>query len=152
MWSFSNRGELDSPLKQYILLPRRGLLAATGSPAHALFADLPAASSVRPPVETTFGADAAHPVRVIDSLRENGPKLVELDEAGFNAANAPESPVRALPVVEYLLPSQMPAAATPPAAATTSFTVQCLERGSGKPLANATINAWNDYAKQNGTN
>lgn len=134
-----------APSSQFILLPRTGLMSATG----------PAADRLRSlPVVTTLAmaAEAAvegQSLRVLDTAAESGPKLVEMTEEAAANINAQGSPLRAVPVVIYdpPRPDPVPAATTVGLAALASpFTITCRETGTGTPIGNARVVAFEDFA------
>jgi subtilisin family serine protease len=139
------------PTEQFILLPRRGLHAPAGSPAHALLTNLPHAVSTAAAVDATFELAPQSDFRVIDTLAETGAKLVEMDEAAAAAAKAPGSPVRALPVVIYKLPDpSVHVLAAASVAPSTTFTVECVEAGTGKSLSGAKVAAFDNFKAMTG--
>src|SRR5262245_50532124 len=91
--------------RQYILLPRNGVFAGSG-PALTTLTELPYARSTGDAVDASLNFAPEANVRVIDTVAETGPKLVELDDAAAAAANDPSSPVRALPIIEYGPPGE----------------------------------------------
>ena len=91
---------------QFILLPRSGVFPAGSSdPASKVLRALPSAVSTERPAGATtrFGPGSAlWDMEIIDSIAEI--KLVAMSPAAVAEANAPSSPVRALPLVRYGLP------------------------------------------------
>lgn len=96
-----------SKAQQFIILPPRGLSAA-GATAHAVrnffttlesVRHLPAAAG-RASLRATVSAPAAR-MRVVDSIHEDGPKLVEMDTNTMAALRAAEPGVRIVPIVYY---------------------------------------------------
>ena len=86
----------------YILLPRRGVVARQGGAAEVALASLPVVASTGPAVTAVLAGGV--PVRIFDTTRENGPKLVEIDDDAARDLNATQGPVRALPLVVYRRP------------------------------------------------
>lgn len=93
----------DGTTQQFVLLPRRGVGAETGSARDVL---LGLNNGLGLPTGLADGAPAA--VTVLDSVQETGAKLVAADQRTADALNGPGSPVRALPLVEYPRPDPRP--------------------------------------------
>lgn len=134
---------------QFILLPRTGLVNTTGPAADRLRA-LPIVQSLDMAVEVAVEGQV---MRVLDTAAEAGPKLVEMSDEVAANINAPDSPLRALPVVVYDHPRPQPvqafamaglAALAPP------VTITCLEAGTGTPISNAQVVAFEDFANRIG--
>jgi hypothetical protein len=90
--------------RQFILLPREGFMVRYG-PAFDVLVKLPSVQSTKsPPVMATIEPAGGGTVRIIDTVAENGPKLVELDDKAAEALNRPNSPLRAVPIVNYSRP------------------------------------------------
>lgn len=138
------------PISSYVLLPRSGLLAAPGSRAATALSAFPTASSLQPPARSTLPFDRKHQIDIVDTIRVGGPQLVTMNDVAAAAVNGPLSPLRAVPVVEYVLPA---AEATPSRSAektgtgqavTTNFVVECLELETRRPLTDVRIDAFAD--------
>jgi subtilisin family serine protease len=139
--------------RQYILLPREGTMARHG-PAFNLLTALPRAVSTGPAM-IAMTPLYAQPIQILDTTAENGPKLVVLDDAAAAAINAPQSPVRAVPVVEYALPDPRPQIAggvttTMLAGAPGAVSVTCTDAVTSAPVANAVVVAFTDFANRRG--
>jgi subtilisin family serine protease len=140
---------------EFILLPRRGLFSAgPQDPADAFLRGLPRVNSMQPAMPAAAAFMPAGPrwdMRVIDSVAENGPKLVTMDAAAAAQANASGSVTRAVPVVTYKLPQPMVKPTTSPApAAGFPVVVECLEVGSGTPIPNAEVIAFDNFVLRTG--
>lgn len=136
---------------EFVILPRSGLFSAGGSASDTLLRALPQARSTLAPMTARSALGPNRDVNVIDSVRENGPKLVRLDDAAAQAANAPSSPVRALPVVVYELPRLRAAAPlAAPAGAGHAATIEVVEAATGAPLAGADVIAFDSFAAKTG--
>lgn len=141
---------------QYILLPEQGVQPREGGHASELLGALPPAVSTQPPAETsTDRLDASLPsgqMLVLDTVRENGAKLIEMDDDMATAITASPVPLRALPVVTYALPdlafqreeSIRPLSAALMAASVT-VTLACRDAGTGAPLRGCKVLAFTDY-------
>lgn len=93
----------ESSRQKYVVLPRMGVRAATGPAREDLLG-----------LQSRLGVPMARfkslpePLTVLDSIQENGAKLVELDEASAESLNGPGNPLRAVPLVEYPKPDTRP--------------------------------------------
>ena len=86
--------------QQFILVPREGLKASDPQSMSALTALPPVRSTAEAAVASLEVAPArsVH-VRVLDTVSEDGPKLIEVDRETAAAINAPGSSLRAEPIV-----------------------------------------------------
>jgi subtilisin len=89
---------------------------------------------------------------VLDSTAEKGPKLVEMSAEAAANINSQDSPLRAVPVVVYdhPRPQPVPAVAVGAAALAPPFTITCREAGTGLPISNARVVAFEDFANRVG--
>jgi subtilisin len=85
---------------QYILLPRARFIAESG-PAFDTLVRLPHPTSNESPITALLNIAGVREVQVIDSIAENGPRLVEMDVEAAAALNSIRGPLRVEPVVEY---------------------------------------------------
>jgi hypothetical protein len=145
-------------VQQFVLLPSQGIqTSATANPETTAFL-----RSLHT-VTTTPGRLAAGgerksqlKVRVLDSVRDNGAKLVELSPQEALALRAEQPGVRLVPVVYYwpaLAPrptvvSRVKVAATK--AASTKIVVKILSAKDGTAIANVTVAAFTDFANRVG--
>jgi hypothetical protein len=139
------------PNSQFILLPREALIAPDGTQAASLLRSLPRAVSTQPSLSAILPTAEGRTMSILDTTHENGPKLVEMDMETAAQVNAPGSLLRAVPVVNYGLPDPRvrPSAAAAPAAVVT-FKVECVETGTGAPLSNANVVAFDNFATRSG--
>ncbi|MEJ2718043.1 MAG: S8 family serine peptidase [Deltaproteobacteria bacterium] len=138
--------------KQYILLPREGLRADFGEALESL-ASLPGVVSTEKPRLLSFGYADGREIRVLDSVAENGPKLIEMDAAAASAVNSTRSPLRAYPLVEYDRPDPKPrllGGSRAGLAAATQVTMTVTNAQSGGAVAGAHIVAFTDFARRQG--
>lgn len=140
-------------LRQFVLLPREGLKVSSG-PAFDLLKNLPFACSTGRPAVAKLDAAEGREVRIIDTLAENGPKLVELDDKAAAALNVPTSPLRAVPVVEYSRPDPRPrplgGASAALAAGLTTVVITCTDTVTGAGVAGAEVIAFTSFALRAG--
>lgn len=152
---------------EFILLPKRGVVA-TQQAARAVLSNLPRAISTGPSIKAMLQDGVQGAVEVIDSTLEIGPKLVRMEAAMAAAINATSTTLRALPVVKYGLPERAPrqvpkefesgrlgplASAGVGVAApgpTTTFTIECRDKGSGAALPDCTVIAFANFAARQG--
>jgi subtilisin len=137
----------------FIVLPRQGVRAEVGGASDALLS-LHSQLGVS---KAAFGL-APGTVTVIDSIQENGAKLVELDSTSADNLNRSDSPVRALPLVEYPRPDPRPwlnsIMATPMSpldpAAMRSITVTCEDAKTGAAVPDANVIAFTNFLARQG--
>ena len=139
--------------RQYVLLPREGL-TAVGGPAFRMLLDMPHVRSIETPVDFDLLAAEGGAVQVIDTVQENGPKLVALDDDAATAINALGSPLRAIPVVEYGRPNPplrpLASEVTGRAASTSNVTIICTDATTGGAVPDVRIVAFTNYAQRTG--
>lgn len=155
----------ETAMKQrYILLPPQGVrLASAGHrPARGtgeIERFLTAAarpSRVAMRVRRTGGRSSAV-VRVLDSVHEDGAKLVEMSPADMLALRTAQPGVRVLPELFYKpavsprpLPVCAPRAARAAGVALGTLTVRIVSRADGKPVKGAQVIAMTDFAAREG--
>jgi subtilisin family serine protease len=168
------KGERSMPQKsgsqQFVLLPPRGLKAdaavAAGDAAGAsTLLSLHRLAGVSGPAGVfRVPARPASSIRVLDSVFENGAKLVEMSPEDMKALQANQPGMRIAPVVWYR-PAVAPrpqVLARPKAAGKAALAIQAkvVSKKDGQPIAGATVVAFTDFAnrvgasgvtKQNGT-
>lgn len=156
----------SSHTQQFVLLPARGLRATapTASPqARAFLASIapggPVAAGMRAGV--VAGAVPAVPptpipgLTVLDSIHEDGAKLVEVTPEAALALRAEEPGLRLVPVV-YFRPTVIPrfrVESRPRAAAgraRAGVRLRVLAKGTGSPVAGAQVVAFTDFAARVG--
>jgi subtilisin len=144
-------------LAQYVVLPTRGLRAETPTSSPSLAAFLRHFEGARTfTAAKAFAAHAAMPVkgnfRVLDSISDDGAKLVEMTEAVANAMEAQQPGLRIVPVV-YYYPARvlMQVESRVKAAATAIKTVITLQsKADDTPVAGAMVVAFTDFANRVG--
>lgn len=129
---------------EFILLPERGLRGVGTRSAEALFS-MSAARSTEPAIR--FVSPQGDELDVVDSAREDGPKLVRGSEEAVRRA-AEAMGVRVAPVVTYRLAQLEPddtiqtpsgAAGNPP------VQVEVVSAASFAPVAGATVKAFTNF-------
>jgi len=106
---------------------------------------LPTARSILPPARALLPFAQQHSIEVIDTIGTDGPKLVTMEASAAATTNGPLSPLRAVPLVEYSLPNRPDPNTGDGAVAATSFTVECLEAETRRPLIGARVDAYADF-------
>jgi len=138
--------------QRMIILPARGLRAPAGSvtPAAArnFLTGLTVGTSVRP-----AAGRVSAPMRVIDSVREDGAKLVEMAPDDVVLLRAVQPGLRVVPEVLYQPAVQVVFAEHKPA--TRGRGIRSVEltvnaRGSGKPVKDVFVVAFTDFAARQG--
>ena len=144
-----------SKAEQYILMPVRGL-SVRGPTGSSKLANFFTSLSVGPKL-ASVGASRAPKVnlRILDSIHENGAKLVEATAESVAALRAQQPGMRLVPVVYYReARAPRPAVATGPklAAGGASLKVEVVvtSRGGGSPVADANVVAFTDFANRVG--
>lgn len=148
-----------SETAQYILLPRQGIIPRDG-PARQLLLSLPFVRSTEHALLASLDFSSVQPeigpsqrVRVLDTIAETGPKLVELDKDAAEAINDPRSPVRAVPVIEYGRPDEplRPLGGASSAhGGLASVNVVCVNQTTGAGVADVNVVAFTDFATRAG--
>jgi subtilisin len=145
---------VEPPNQRFILLPREGLFSG-GGPAFEVLTRFPAVRSTEPPIQMRLANGGDQSVRVIDSVAENGPKLVEVDDSRrLRRFNNPRSPIRAVPLVEYHRPTPFVRpfgdVTTAIAGGLSTVTIECVDSVSALPVPDAQVVAFTDVAKRTG--
>jgi len=151
----------DDATQQYVLMPTRGtrVRATTPDDAQSFLARAvpvgagPLAMSVR----ASSARGPAHAMRVIDSVHEDGTKLVEMTPAAAMAFRVEQPGLRLLPVV-WFWPAVAPARGVFAASATLAkapatakkITVALRVKATGAPLVGATVVAFTDFGRRYG--
>ena len=140
-----------SEIRQFVLLPKQGLRALEPS-ARAMLSNMPVVRSTSDAVVHSLEAAGGRNVRVLDTVSEDGPKLVELDAQAAELTNAPDSPLRAIPVVFYKRPDPRPQAVklSQPAAVPVPISVICSDQSTGDPVMGANVIAFTDFSARIG--
>ena len=137
------------PTSHFVLLPRRGLRAREGT-AREILTSLPLVRSTAAPASATLPTAPGHEFRVLDTVSEDGPKLVELDEEGEALANAENSPLRALPLIVYPQPNPILSATAASGSSRTSFEVHVYDHTSRTSIPNVDVVAFDDFSLRSG--
>jgi subtilisin len=144
--------------QQFILLPPRGLTAGVvtaSTPATESFlASLEKVRLARNQAKALSTAKVTTKLKVLDSIKENGAKLIEISPDDLSNLRAEQPGLRVVPVV-YYYPATAPHAevavrAKASAATAGGLTLKVVAKGSGAPIAGATVVAFTNFAKRAG--
>src|SRR6266702_3636016 len=143
-------------VQQFVVLPTRGLKARAPNSSPAVgnvllgLHQMLAAPTAAPPPELRA---LAKKVRILDSIHEDGAKLVEMFPEDALALRAANPGLRIVPVVYYytaVAPRHAVAAAVAKAKAAKAIKIQVLSSTDQSPIAGATVVAFTDFAKKAG--
>ncbi len=147
-----------SSTQQYVLLPQQGLRAFStpSNPSLGRFlVDLSHTVSVaESPTSYSLGEPGVE-MRVLDSVHEDGAKLVEMSPQSASALRATQPGLRLVPVVYYypaVAPRPMPASGPKLLAATAGvkITLKIVSQKDSRPIAGATVVAFTDFVHKAG--
>ncbi|PSL19136.1 S8 family serine peptidase [Shimia abyssi] len=142
-----------SETQRYILLPQQGIRAMDAATRAAL-TELPAASSTGAILETTYAPAGGASVAVIDSISDDGAKLVDMSNEAAELTNASPAPVRAVPVVYYDNPDPQPlfldTSSITEAHALVSIEIKCSDASTGAGVSGARVVAFTDFEARTG--
>ena len=142
-------------VEQFVLLPVRGTTVASTTSNQELLGFFTTLGVGKRSVASSSPKGPRLQMRVLDSIRENGAKLVEMPAGSATALRAVQPGMRLVPVVYYqpaLAPrmtiSAAPESATAKAGAKTVLSV--VSRLDGKPILSAIVVAFIDFANRLG--
>jgi subtilisin len=154
---------ITQPPSQFILLPPRGTFAGDAVQStpqvKSFFLSLEGVRNSTASRKALVQAKIKTKMKVLDSVREDGAKLIELAEGDVSALQAEQPGVRIVPVVYYFpawahrpKPSSPPkkSARTKGTRASAAITVLVVSRTTGKPIPNATVIAFTNFADRIG--
>lgn len=156
-----------SATSRYLLLPARGMqTTANGDGLGFLLSLSHSVGTLATPSFSIAAAPNRKPrpkIKVLDSIHENGVKLVELSAQHAMELRTSEPGIRVVPEVMYRLAfvrfptvarrsvqGGMSAKAAGVAASSAGSSFKVLVRGNGQPLAGATVVAFTDFANRIG--
>ena len=138
-------------LEQYVLMPARGTRATdpNSTVARAFLQAHAGAGAMR---MASPRGQAEETLRVIDSIHEDGIKLIEGTPAAVLALRAEQPGLRVVPLVLYrpALAPRPTVAVKPKAAAGTKLVVRVVSKTGGSPVAGALVVAFTDFAARAG--
>ena len=139
--------------KRFILLPRTGIRAKDAETRSALL-NLPSASSTGPALQSAFAPAGDESISIVDSINEDGGKLVDMTQEAADRTNASGAPVRAVPLVFYDRPNPRPTpvstGAVPLSTISKTLEIECEDASNGSPVAKADVIAFTDFAARRG--
>lgn len=148
-----------SQTQRFILLPPLGIvsdtLSATPKPVSNFLYTLGGARSSAARPKSFSAVKIKTKMKLLDSIAENGAKLVEMSVEDVADLQAEQPGVRIVPEVFYYparvlrKPLSLPRAAAARAGAGT-ITIQVVSQADGKPVAGAMVSAFTDFATKAG--
>lgn len=143
-------------LQRFVILPTRGL-QATMPHSSAAVSNVLLGLNQQFVAPTAAAApelrSVAKSLRVLDSIHENGAKLVEMFPEDMSALRAAHPGLRIVPEVYYypaVAPRHALAAAVAKVRAGTSIKIQVVSSANQSPVAGATVVAFTDFANKAG--
>src|SRR5215467_7599508 len=143
-------------VQQFVVLPTRGLRATKPNSSTAVANMLLSLNQTLVSPGIALSAEVASltkKMRVLDSIHEDGAKLVEMLPDDVLALRASHPGLRIVPVVYYfpaVAPRKAVATAAAKAKAATSITIQVVSAANQSPIAGATVVAFTDFANKVG--
>lgn len=144
-------------MEQFILLPPRGLSAGEVLPitpqVRSFFMDLNGVFGSGRKMRRAVPESRKPKVKVLDSIHEDGAKLIELSPDSVSALQAEQPGIRIVPVVYYYparAPRPKPAAAPKAARAAVKISLNIVSKADGKPLPGAMVVVFTDFANRIG--
>lgn len=137
-------------MTEYILLARDGV-RGNEAQRNALLS-LPIAQSTGMPQRTALESVAGTPqISILDTVHEDGPKLVQMDDATATQLNEnAQAPMRAVPLVYYDRPNPQLSVAGAAAAAGGAEVIRCLDSVAGQGIPGANVVAFTDFNLRQG--
>jgi len=142
--------------EQYILLPTRGMqapFAAAAAVAGGAMDSMHSFLTALRPMARPVSIAPKLSLRVLDSIHENGAKLVQIAKEDVSALRAAQPGLRLVPVV-YYTPAvnryKIESRPTLKAAAATSLRLNVVLGKPPKPVAGATVVAFTDFSQREG--
>lgn len=135
--------------REYILLPGRSLkVLSTNWALKSLMVSVGHARSTHPAIDLRIPEGPT--LKVIDSIHEDGPKLVVAEDRDALALRS--IGLRLAPIIRYRLARQGRFEPKPPADAGTQppVAVTVNEKGTSKPIEGATVTVFRDFARNEG--
>lgn len=134
--------------RQYVLLPRTGIRGGDDAAGNIL-RSMPSALSTGDASTFRLEGLGVGDSLLLDTVSENGPKLVELDSDGADRLNSADSPLRAIPLVLYDRPiAQLNAIRM--SSSLTTMTIRCENSTDNSPIANLRVVAFTNYSTREG--
>lgn len=145
----------NQTVQQFVLLPVRGTTVGNASPERELLGFFTSLSLSTRSVASGQRRGPRVRMRVLDSIHENGAKLVEMPVDSAAALRAVQPGMRLVPVVYYrpALAPRMTISAGPQVAAAVAGTrtvLTLVSRKDGKSVPGATVVAFTDFANRVG--
>lgn len=133
-------------IERHILLPTRGVHPVLGEAA--LLSEVMSQSARGEPLR--LPGISPTPFTVVDSISENGAKLIEIDTEAAAAIDSSPLPLKVVPEVRYELPTPNPLPSIKPRLGTqpalVTVVITCMDARTGAPLSGKRVIAFDDYA------
>lgn len=143
--------------QQFILLPPRGISPAdtgpTVSSVEPFFLSLESSRFAGNALRSLTASKIKTKLKVLDSIHENGAKLIELDAASVSSLQAEQPGIRIVPVVYYYparAPIPQPTATPKAAAAALKITLRVISKQDGRAIRGVKVIAFTDFAQRIG--
>ncbi|MGD9545087.1 MAG: S8 family serine peptidase [Methylocystis sp.] len=138
--------------ERYIILPKRGVAGSRRAGTEALLR-FPSVRSTQQPVSVQLDMFGGANAMVVDTVADNGPKLVDLEPDAAARLNASGSPVRAVKEVFYALPQPMDASAgfidfRGSGVSQFRFEVTVADAATGRAIAGCQVVAYWDFVSR----
>jgi subtilisin len=144
-------------VQQFIILPPRGLIAGDAAPstpaASSFLLSLNRARLSGGQTASLAASKIKTKLQVLDSIGEKGAKLVEMSPESVSDLRAEQPGLRVVPVVFHypaIVPRPVPAASPKATAASLKISITVVSKGNGKPIRNANVIAFTDFANRVG--
>lgn len=143
----------EAPQQQFILLPERGVHAPHSDVAAINFLiNIGSARSTLPKLSTFVPGRTDQKLDVIDSVHEDGPKLVSITSQAATALRAQQLGVRLEPIRKYF-PAVAPAfniSPVPGASGRRSITLQVIDKASKSPVCDSKVTVFTNFTAKEG--
>jgi subtilisin len=144
--------------EQFILLPAHGLKAfQSDGPTFDLLVGVGHASSIDAPLsfqqpQATVLPEPVSRIKVLDSIHEDGPKLIEAEPQEIEALEHSNLGVRVRPLISYrvALPNQFKPDFVTGASSGPPATVRVISAQNATPIRDALVTAFTDFANNLG--
>jgi subtilisin len=143
-------------VNQYIIAPVHGLTGVEMA-EKSFLSELHRTMSAKKTLSISAAGHADIQLRIVDSIGENKPKLIECAPENLAALRASNPAVRVIPVVyfkravvRHQVESKVVRLAATAAAKAAKITVTVVAQGTNKPVAGVTVVAFTDFANKQG--
>lgn len=141
---------------RFILMPIRGFTSDDMRKVNATSAAFSSAASTRLSLMADGGSTRKPAMKVIDSMAESGPKLVEMGSEEIAALRVSDPGVKAIPLIKYelmrlpLLEVESKVASAAAGGLATKIQVTFVDASTKTPLPGVQVAAFTDFANRQG--